>query len=66
VALAAVGAVMLLARPEDALAYIDPATGSAVLQGIVGGFLAALFLLKRYWRQLRARFTRSQAGGAAP
>ena len=59
---AAALAVALLAMvPVEAWAYLDPATGSAMLQAVVGGLLAGLFVVKRYWRQLVARFTRSRA-----
>jgi hypothetical protein len=54
---------LVVAVPADALAYLDPATGSAVLQAIVGGLLAGVFVLKQYWRQLQARLTRKRADG---
>jgi len=47
--------------PRAAHAYLDPATGSAVLQVLVGSVMGGLFVAKRYWRQLRARFTKRSA-----
>jgi membrane associated rhomboid family serine protease len=44
-----------LVAPASAWAYLDPATGSAALQALIGGVLGGLFLVKRYWRQLRDR-----------
>ena len=35
------------------LAYIDPGTGSLVLQMIAGGVAAAAVTAKLYWRRLR-------------
>lgn len=37
--------VLLMTTP--ALAYIDPVTGSFVLQAIIGGFAAALVAIRR-------------------
>jgi hypothetical protein len=34
-------------------AYIDPGTGSLVLQILVGSVLASLVAIKLYWRQLK-------------
>ena len=36
--------------PERAEAYIDPGTGSYVLQLLLAGILGALFALKVFWR----------------
>ena len=34
-------------------AYLDPGTGSFILQAIVGVVLGALLTLKMYWRKVR-------------
>ena len=34
-------------------AYLDPGTGSFILQAIVGVILGAMLTLKMYWRRLR-------------
>ena len=62
--LVAVLAIVLAAR--DASAYLDPATGSMVLQGIVGGVMACLFVVRRQWGQLKGWFTRRRDGSEAP
>jgi hypothetical protein len=36
------------------LAYIDPGTGSFFIQLLTGSVFGALFMLRRYWRQLRS------------
>ncbi len=37
---------------QPAFAYIDPGTGSMVLQLVVAGVLGALFTIKTWWRHL--------------
>jgi hypothetical protein len=44
------------------LAYIDPGTGSLVLQMIAGGVAAAAVTAKLYWRRLRRVFRVRQPG----
>jgi hypothetical protein len=39
-------------RVPDVLAYLDPGTGSMLVQLIVGGFAAAGVAIKVYWRRL--------------
>ncbi len=51
-------AIAGLTGPPAAWAYLDPATGSAALQAIVGGLLGGLFVVKRYWRTLWTRLRR--------
>lgn len=40
--------------PATAHAYIDPSTGSMVLQTTIGAILSALFVVKLYWKRIRA------------
>ena len=42
------------------LAYIDPGTGSLVLQMIAGGVAAAAVTAKLYWRRIRGVFRPSR------
>jgi hypothetical protein len=51
--------------PRRAHAYVDPSTGSIVIQVLVAGALGAAFTVKQWWgrvataaRQLRDRVTR--------
>ena len=32
--------------------YIDPGSGSFILQLVIGGGLAALYTVKRYWKNI--------------
>jgi len=38
--------------PINAFAYLDPGTGSAMLQGILGAVAAIAMVLKLYWHRL--------------
>lgn len=44
----------LLVCAGPAFAYLDPGTGSMLLQLILGGFAAVGVVLKLYWHRLRA------------
>lgn len=51
------GFVVILLTP-DAYAYIDPATGSYILQILLAGLLGALFTVKVFWRNIKSVFAR--------
>lgn len=48
--------VLLLLMFTDAVAYLDPGTGSMLLQVILGGIAAVGVAVKLYWHKLRAAF----------
>ena len=48
--------VLLLLMFTDAMAYLDPGTGSMLLQVILGGIAAVGGAIKLYWHKLRAAF----------
>ena len=48
------------------LAYIDPGTGSLVLQMIAGGVAAAAVTAKLYWSRVKRVFRRQPDDEAAP
>lgn len=54
-ALVAVFAILIL--PVDAHAYLDPGTGSYVLQMIIAGLLGAAFAVKMSWFRIKRFFT---------
>ena len=56
--------VGLILMAEDAHAYLDPGTGSAVIQMVVAGVMGALFVIKMYWRKLMAIFSTSSGSSA--
>lgn len=46
---------------ENAFAYLDPGTGSILVQGIIGGVASGLFIMRMYWRKIKGLFGRSNA-----
>lgn len=52
-----------LANP--ALAYLDPGTGSMILQLLLGGIAGALMVGKLYWHRVRS-FFRKESNPPAP
>lgn len=50
---------LVLGLPAAAHAYIDPGTGSYVLQLLIGGILGASLAFKGFWRHLRALLMRA-------
>jgi hypothetical protein len=48
--------VLLLFFMADTEAYLDPGTGSMLLQVILGGVAAVGVAIKLYWHKLRAAF----------
>jgi hypothetical protein len=51
-------ALPLLLLPSVAHAYLDPGTGSYVLQLLIGGLLGGLFAVGMFWRRVVAFFKR--------
>jgi hypothetical protein len=53
--------------PQDAHAYLDPGTGSYVLQMVIAAILGAGFAMKIYWRKISAfissRFSKKPPSG---
>jgi hypothetical protein len=47
---------ILLLTPTDAQAYLDPGTGSYVIQLAMAGLLASMFTLKLYWQRIKDWF----------
>ena len=45
-------AVTVLLAHRTAYGYLDPGTGSYILQILLGGLLGGLFVLKMYWRRI--------------
>ncbi len=49
-------ALFWLGSASEALAYLDPGSGSMLLQLLLGGVAGVVMLLKLYWHQLLAFF----------
>ena len=48
-----------LLTSESALAYIDPGTGSILLQGLIAAVAGALVTMGAYWERVKALFRRN-------
>jgi hypothetical protein len=46
---------VLAASEAPAHAYIDPGTGSYLLQLMIGSILGGLFVVKMYWKKITSR-----------
>ena len=42
---------------QDVHAYIDPGTGSLIIQFLIASAVGALFLIKVYWNKVKAFFS---------
>ena len=49
--------ILLLWSPRGVEAYIDPGTGSYIIQVVIGGVLGAAFALKIYWKKVKFYFS---------
>ena len=49
-------ALFYLIFPQKAYAYLDPGTGSYILQLIIAASLGAAFAIKVYWRKIKTFF----------
>ena len=54
----AIAAAVMLAWSAPAYAYLDPATGSVLLQGLLAGIAGLMVVLRLYWGRLKAFFRR--------
>jgi len=45
-------------RPQ---AYLDPGSGSFLIQLLIAGLVGAGFLIKAYWKKIKGLFNRSTA-----
>lgn len=52
--------VTILLMPLDAYAYIDPGTGSMLLQAIIAIVAGALVIIKTYWQHIKKLFTKGK------
>jgi hypothetical protein len=49
--------VLYVVFPPKAHAYLDPGTGSYILQLLIAALVAGLFAVKMYWRRIKAFVT---------
>ena len=48
--------ILLITCSLPAAAYLDPGTGSMILQGLIAGIAVAWFTIKTYWYRILAFF----------
>jgi len=61
----ALALLLLLGLPGAAHAYVDPSSGSVLLQLLLGGFAGVMVALRLSWRRVAALFGRRQGDGTA-
>jgi hypothetical protein len=52
---------VLVLFPPSVHAYIDPGTGSYILQIAIAGIAAGAIAIKMFWRRIRALFSSNRA-----
>ena len=45
---------------EEAHAYLDPGSGSIIVQSIVAAIAGGLFMIKVFWQKITNRFSRKK------
>lgn len=48
--------IVALIVPQTAHAYLDPASGSMILQAVIGGVAAAALAFRHYWGRIQTFF----------
>ena len=52
--------VGLISYTSPAYAYLDPGTGSLLLQGLIAGLAAIISFLSIYWQKVKAFFVKQE------
>ena len=50
----------LISYTSPAYAYLDPVTGSMLLQGLIAGLAAIISFLSIYWQKVKAFFVKQE------
>ena len=58
--------VIATARLATPPAYLDPGSGSFILQLLIAGILGGLVALRMSWSKIKARFERKPVGSDEP
>ena len=51
----------LISYTSPVYAYLDPGTGSMLVQGLIGGIAATIAFLSIYWQKVKAFFGKEKA-----
>lgn len=49
--------IIFILGTKDAHAYLEPGSGSYLLQLLIGGGVGGLFVIKTFWLQIKTFFT---------
>lgn len=55
--------LLLIASTPAAHAYVDPGTGSYVIQLLIAALAGIAFAVKIYWGRIKGLFSKSSSGG---
>ena len=47
---------MSMLCPQESFAYLDPGSGSYVMQLLIAGILSSLYFIKTFWGKIKAFF----------
>ena len=50
----------LISYTSPAYAYLDPGTGSILVQGLIGGVAVVMSFLSIYWQKVKAFFSKEE------
>ena len=51
----------LISYTSPAYAYLDPGTGSILLQGLIAGIASAMAFLSIYWQKVKSFFVKEES-----
>ena len=51
----------LISYTSPAYAYLDPGTGSMLVQGLIGGIAVVMSFLSIYWQKVKAFFSKKES-----
>ena len=54
--------VSLISYTSPAYAYLDPGTGSMLLQGLIAGLAVIMSFLSIYWQKVKSFFIKKEPG----
>jgi hypothetical protein len=63
VKLAVCSAAALACLETSAHAYLDPGTGSIILQAVIASVASSLFVIKLYWHKLKSMMGMARTSG---
>jgi hypothetical protein len=53
-----IAAIAIFSSSSPAYAYLDPGTGSMIVQLLLGGLAGAFFVVKVYWEKIKTLFVK--------